>query len=324
MDHMPLVSIIIPTYNRPKWLSQAIESALGQTHIPIEVIVVDDGSTKIENRIIASQNPQVLYKYQSNLGLGAARNTGIEVSHGEYIQFLDDDDWLAEDAVSRKLERFDSSLSIGIVYSDLYLTDANGVIRGRYYSDRLRPLPSGDLHMVLLRRNFIPIHAMLWRRSVLERVGGFPSRSGSEDWETVVRAAEFTQFSNVDEPLGFYRLHDQNMTLRLGSQALGDGAVQHYIASSARFEQVSGSKRAQLLSSYGLEQWLEGDPELGHRFYFMARQCAPFHPYPMLLKGIMLLGRPKGRYLMHLLWKLRFRFKKPTAAGYFLSKGGSN
>jgi glycosyltransferase involved in cell wall biosynthesis len=324
MINKPAISVVIPTYDRPNWLKQAIESALCQTYMPVEVIVVDDGSTEIETRMIASQYPKVLYLFQSNQGLGAARNTGIDASHGEFIQFLDDDDWLTEDSLLCKLERFDSGLSIGVVYSDLYLTDAYGLIKGRYYSDRSRPLPSGDIYTALLRHNFIPIHAMLWRRSVLERVGGFPCWSGSEDWETVVRAAEFTQFGYVDEPLGFYRLHDQNLTLRLGSQVQGDGAVQQYIAGSVRFYQISGSERARLLSSYGLEQWLEGDPELGRSFYRMARQCNAFHPFPWLLKGIMLIGKPIGRYLMHLLWNLRFRFKKPTAAGYFLSKAGKN
>jgi len=322
MDHLPLVSIIIPTYDRPKWLKQAIESALGQLYSPVEVVVVDDGSTKTETRAIASQYPQVLYIYQSNQGLGAARNTGIGVSHGEYILFLDDDDWLTEDALSSKVERFSSSQSIGVIYSDLYLTNADGLVKGRYYSDRSRPLPSGDLYLTLLRRNFIPIHSILWRRSVLEQSGGFPTRFGSPDWEALVRAAESAQFDNIDEPLGFYRLHDQNMTLRLDLVALEDGIVQQYIAGSHRFKQLHRSERARLLSSYGLWQWVEGDPELGRHFYLMARQSDPLHPYPILLKCIMLLGRPAGQNLIRFLWNLRFQFRKPNAAGYFISKAG--
>lgn len=322
---MTLISIIIPTYERPAWLKQAIESALSQTHDPIELIVVDDGSTKIDTRTITSQYPQVGYVYQSNQGAGAARNTGIAASRGEFIQFLDDDDWLVENSVSRKLDKLHQNPATGVVYSDLYLTDTNGLIKGRYYADRPRPLPTGDLYLALLPRNFIPIHAMLWRRSVLEQVGGFPCRSGSEDWEIVLRAAEFTVFDYVDEPLGFYRLHDKNLTLRAGLPAFGDGAVQKYIAGSARFSQVPRSKRARLLSSYGLEQWLEGDPELGHRFYHLARQSAPFHPFPWLLKCVMLFGRPVGRYLMHRLWHLRSKLKRePTAADYFLSKVSNN
>jgi len=324
MKNKPMVSIIIPTYNRPKWLKQSIESALGQSYRTVEVVVVDDGSTNTETRMIASQYPQVLYVYQSNQGLGAARNTGIGASHGEYILFLDDDDWLVEDALSSKLERFYSNPSIGVIYSDLYLTDANGLVKGCYYSDRPRPLPSGDLYKTLLRRNFIPIHSILWRRSVLDQSGGFPTRFGSPDWEALVRAAEFAQFDYIDEPLGFYRLHDQNMTLRLDLVALEDGIVQKYIAGSQRFDQLYRSDRARLLSSYGLWQWVEGDPALGRHFYRMARQCDPLHPYPILLKCIMLLGRPLGRNLMHLLWNLRFQLKKPNAAGYFLSKAGKN
>lgn len=322
MVHLPLISIIIPTYNRPKWLKQSIESALGQSYSPVEVVVVNDGSTNTETRTIASQYPQVLYVYQSNQGLGAARNTGIGASRGEYILFLDDDDWLTEDALSSKVEIFSSSQSIGVVYSDLYLTNADGLVKGRYYSDRSRRLPSGDLYKTLLRRNFIPIHSILWRRSVLDQSGGFPTRFGSPDWEALVRAAEFAQFDYIDKPLGFYRLHDQNMTLRLDLVALEDGIVQKYIAGSHRFNQLHRSERARLLSSYGLWQWVEGDPELGRHFYLMAHQSNPLHPYPILLKFIMLLGRPVGQNLIHLLWNLRFQFRKPNAAGYFLSKSG--
>src|SRR5262245_60550977 len=100
------VSVIIPTYNRPRWLRQAIESVLQQTHPLVEVLVVDDGSRDHAARDITLAYPGVRYIYQQNRGLGAARNAGIQACSGDYVAFLDDDDWLMGESLSARLEAF--------------------------------------------------------------------------------------------------------------------------------------------------------------------------------------------------------------------------
>ena len=87
----PLVSVIIPVYNTQKYLRAAIESVLAQDYRPLEIIVVDDGSTD-SSAAIAQSFPEVLCIRQPNQGAGAARNTGLAHSHGEFIAFLDADD----------------------------------------------------------------------------------------------------------------------------------------------------------------------------------------------------------------------------------------
>ena len=94
-DKNKLVSVIIPVYNGENYLSQAIDSVIDQTYSPIELIIVDDGSTD-KSKEIASSYSQVNYVYQENQGVAIARNTGIFKSQGEYIAFLDQDDiWTA-------------------------------------------------------------------------------------------------------------------------------------------------------------------------------------------------------------------------------------
>ena len=91
------ISVIIPTWNRSELLPRALESALSQTLLPIEVIVVDDGSSDNTRDIVRSDFPAVRYFYQSNLGVSAARNRGIYEASGDWIAFLDSDDqWLPE------------------------------------------------------------------------------------------------------------------------------------------------------------------------------------------------------------------------------------
>jgi glycosyltransferase involved in cell wall biosynthesis len=92
---MPKVSVIIPTYNCAQYITEAIESVLNQTYKDFEIIVVDDGSTDNTNEILRSyiEKKKIRYFYQENSGVSSARNMGVRVSQGEYISFLDSDDF---------------------------------------------------------------------------------------------------------------------------------------------------------------------------------------------------------------------------------------
>jgi glycosyltransferase involved in cell wall biosynthesis len=96
-NKMPYVSVIIPTYNRASYVTEAINSVLAQTYTDYEVIIVDDGSTDRTREVIAHFRDLIRYIYQDNQGLAAARNTGIKAARGKWIAFLDSDDlWLPE------------------------------------------------------------------------------------------------------------------------------------------------------------------------------------------------------------------------------------
>src|SRR5204863_2461379 len=114
----PLTSIVIPCYNQAHFLPEAIESALSQTHRPIEVIVVDDGSPDNAAEVVA-RYPHVRYVRQENQGLGGARNAGFRVSKGEYIVFLDADDRLTPNALESHLACFAVHSEAGFVVGDI-------------------------------------------------------------------------------------------------------------------------------------------------------------------------------------------------------------
>ena len=103
---LPLVSIIIPVYNRERYLAEAIESVLAQTYPAIELIVVDDGSSDRSAEVAQRYLPFVKYCFQPNGGTAAARNTGIALAQGEFLAFLDSDDIWTEDKLSRQMAAF--------------------------------------------------------------------------------------------------------------------------------------------------------------------------------------------------------------------------
>ncbi len=255
-----LVSIIIPTFNRPELLVDAIRSAANQTYKSTEVIVVDDGSQPRLDQQVLEPFCNMKYIYQYHSGVGAARNTGLASSQGKYIQFLDDDDWLSPDAIQRKLSEINLSQDIGAVYSDLYLTDEKGVVGSRFFENLPRPLPNGDLYPILVEHNFIPVHSLLWKRQVLEKIGGFSNRSNLEDWELLIRAAEFSTFSAIDKPLGYYRIHGRNKSHNSVSRYQSQLGFQAYISESIRFGLLPQSQRIHLLSKFAFQQWAFGDP----------------------------------------------------------------
>ncbi len=112
----PLVSVIIPVYNGERYLAEAIESVLSQTYRPIEVIVVDDGSTDDSADVAQRYVPPVRYYYQSNSGLGATQNKGINLAEGSLFAFLDADDVWVADKLTRQTSDFNANSKLDMVF----------------------------------------------------------------------------------------------------------------------------------------------------------------------------------------------------------------
>lgn len=205
----PLVSVIIPTHNRGQFLDDAIQSALNQSWPHSEIIVVDDGSTDDTRERVLAYGPPVRYLYQPNQGAGAARNTGIAHSRGEYIAFLDDDDiWLPQ-----KLER-----QVGALVTD---PDAVAYCLCAYVDQARNLLPeeprrivvNGDVLTRCPEECWVAPSAMMIPRSCIEKAGMFdPSLRACEDWDFCVRLvmAGYT-FANIPEVLVHKRLHSTNL-----------------------------------------------------------------------------------------------------------------
>jgi len=105
----PLVSVIIPVYNGEKYLAEAIESVLAQTYRPIEIIIIDDGSTDGSANIAKRYTPPVRYYFQPNSGLSAAQNQGIHLTHGSFVAYLDSDDIWVQYKLTQQMNAFDAN-----------------------------------------------------------------------------------------------------------------------------------------------------------------------------------------------------------------------
>lgn len=209
MDCAPLISVIVPCFNQAGFLSEAIESALGQTHEALEVVVVDDGSTD-DTGAVAARYPSVSYVWQENRGLAAARNAGMAVSRGSYLVFLDSDDRLLPHALEAGLACHRAHEGFAFVFGTYRYIDA----RGRHLSPPVRRTPTPDPYAALLRKNHIGMHAtVMYRRDALERAGGFnPSLRAGEDYDLYLRIARREGIACHDTLVAEYRRHRATMS----------------------------------------------------------------------------------------------------------------
>lgn len=190
----PLVSIIIPTYNRASLVGDAIQSALNQTYQPCEVIVVDDGSKDNTAEVVRAFGESVRYVAKPNGGVESAMNAGAQVMTGEYLCFLGDDDLLRPDVVARELAVMRSDSSTGLVYGSSEVRDMDGqlidTIQPRF--NRAPGVVSGVEELRHLGiSNYITGSATLIRREAFSAAGGFnlECHGMCEDWDLWVRIA---------------------------------------------------------------------------------------------------------------------------------------
>ncbi len=209
----PLVSVIIPTYNRGHLIKKAINSVLNQTYKNLELIVVDDASTDNTEEIISTiTNPNLIYiKQSSNLGPSVARNKGIEIAKGELIAFLDSDDqWYPEKLEKQINLLLNSDKSIGAVYCGM-----------EFYDFKTNERIGEHIITVDIKNNFTsgkyfltpPMVTVLAYKSVLEEVGGLDSNlKANEDTELAIRICKKYNFALVNESLvKVTRNHEQLM-----------------------------------------------------------------------------------------------------------------
>jgi glycosyltransferase involved in cell wall biosynthesis len=192
------VSIIIACFNHARYLAEAIESALAQTYTPVEVVVVDDGST--DNSAEVAQRYPVLLVHQTNQGLAAAGNAGVRASHGTFVMRLDADDRLKPTYVEETLQPLLCNPDLHFVYTEV-----------EYFGARTGTYPTEDFDREsLAERNYIHSSAMM-RRWSFDTVGGYNVDMRGlrcEDWDLWLGFAEKGfRGSLIARPLLEYRQH---------------------------------------------------------------------------------------------------------------------
>jgi len=192
----PLVSIIIPTYNRPELLERACNTAYQQSYNNIEIIVVDDNSPTDYSEVLSSLEPlNIKYiKRDLNGGGSAARNTGIDIAKGEFIAFLDDDDLWHE----KKIEKQVASLSEKVRASHCgYELSSSGV-------KRIEKKSLITLTDLCVNNKLASTTGLLCCTKILKRMKFDESLKRAQDWDLYLRIAKETDFAYVQEALYTY------------------------------------------------------------------------------------------------------------------------
>jgi len=170
----PLVSIIIPCYNAERWIREALESCLAQTYRPIEIIVVDDGSTDNSLARVPRGERSIRVATGPHRGAGAARNRGFALSSGEYIQFLDADDLLYPQKIERQVQFLEES-GADVVYGDWQFQThrRDGSVQ---LSEPLRPGARKEVLEGLLGTWWVAQLALLLKRHSVMALGGWDEK----------------------------------------------------------------------------------------------------------------------------------------------------
>lgn len=207
MNDAALISVIIPCYNHGKFLAKAIKSVLEQDHKNTEIIVVDDGSAD-DTRLQAEKFNNVKYIYQHNQGLSAARNTGIAASSGEYLVFLDADDWLAEHALTINLKQLQSVPSAAFVSGAHIKISGSGQI-----IEKVNTPVVSEHYIHFLQGNYIGMHAtILYRRWVFDHFTYDTSLKACEDYDLYLKISRKFPVMHHTQLIAYYLIHGNNMS----------------------------------------------------------------------------------------------------------------
>jgi glycosyltransferase involved in cell wall biosynthesis/chromosome segregation ATPase len=219
-----LVSVIIPAYNGEKYIAQAVESVLNQTYSNYEILVVDDGSTDNTRGVLEPYLDKIQYVYQENQGVAVARNRGIEMSRGEFVAFLDQDDFFLPHKLALQVACFELQPTLGMVHSGWRRVNAAGenIADAQPWKD----VPTLDLEGWVLWKCVL-LSAMMFRREWLERVGGLdPQFKQSDDVDLALRLSLLgCETAWVRQSVVCYREHEGNASRNIQVQARENLAV---------------------------------------------------------------------------------------------------
>lgn len=263
---MPLVSVVLPTHNRPQSVVRAAASVLDQGFRELELIVVDDGSAVPAEQALSQVRDERMRILRSDMPLGPARarNLGLEVANGRWIAFQDDDDeWLAGKVERQSAVAEQADDDVGVVYCPFWreFRDGRRAIGGR----RAEGL-SGDVHHELLRGNFVALPAVLVRREALEQVGRFdPALPCFEDWELFIRLAARFRFEQIAEPLVV--AHDTPQSINKSSSTLRAAALERILEKHAEAIERDPQIHAEFLFHIAHHRCLGGEFDRGRKLF---------------------------------------------------------
>ncbi|MGD9835500.1 MAG: glycosyltransferase [Piscinibacter sp.] len=288
----PLVSVILPTYNCGRFVADAIDSVLSQTYQPIEVVVVDDGSTDDTLKVVARFGDRVRVFTQANAGPAAARNRAVSEARGEYLAFLDGDDLWLPGHTETLMGQFERQSDCRVVYGGWLVWHPNQdgsfpplQVPAPTLAPRVDPEGSGWLYSRLLFDSVIHIIASVIHRSVFDAVGGFDQtlRTGS-DYDFWLKVSRRHPAVKLDVPVAVYRQNHSSVTYTLRKEnnayRLLNRAIESYglVDDAGHAVPPAAARRrlAALAFLHGYRHYWDGDADVAVQSF---RQALSHHPW---------------------------------------------
>ena len=203
LGNQPLISVIVPAYNSEKYIAEALQSVLDQNYKPMEIIVVDDGSTDKTTDIVAGFESQVEYVYMENSGPGAARNRGLELAAGDIVGFIDADDLWDKNKLKLQLPFLLEDSSIDIVLGALQRFGHTPIFDNKK-----------NFEIQYGPETCYSFGTALMRKSIFDKIGKLePEMRLAEDTDWFLRARDLD--INIflhDDVVLHYRMHKTNLS----------------------------------------------------------------------------------------------------------------
>lgn len=310
-----LISVVVPNYNREDLIVDALNSVFKQSYRPLQLVIVDDGSTDGSVRSIntwISQHQTSDFEpsliIQNNAGGNAARNKGIENSRGDYVAFLDSDDLWHTDKLTKQIIKLQSNEDFGAVYCGLQHINADdGTVIERVSRSYLQ---GNILNRLLIKDETAPTSTYLVKKAVFSEVGMFDlSLAARQDWDMWIRVASRYKIAAVEEILVDYRHHSG---LRTASDPQKE--IKAYESIRSKYEDLIDSKGKYVrnaadaayhkrMARVFFHQNISYKNALKHALHALRLNPKDFDAYAVLI-GMFL---PKGiRRSLHRVWNKLF------------------
>lgn len=309
------VSIIIPNYNSQEYIAECLDSVLNQDYPNIEVIVIDDGSTDHSLEKIQPYLDKITLITQVNQGACIARNAGLRIASGEYIKFLDSDDYLASNIISTQVNKIKNLDKRAIVFGDLIEKHPNES-KFRNYS-QINPNPTIESLILNGLITSLPLH----RKALLLEVGGFdPLFKNWQEWNLHIRLASIgVKFIYEPNIVYYWRFHGSQYRISNNYTVEPEYEISKRKLTLKSIQNLTGEKCAAINSAMAYSLWL-----IAREYYLSNNEQAAMQCYaesikisekidmylPLRYKVIsFFLGNKRTEYLIYLRKKFT-RFRK--------------
>jgi len=270
----PLISVVLPTFNRERLLPRAINSVLNQTYKNLELIIVDDGSTDDTEKVVKGYSDKRIryYKLKLNKGGSSARNFGIKSARGKLIAFQDSDDEWLPDKLDIQIKRFcEVSDDVGVICCGYeFINDKTKEVVCKSI-----PVEKGNVHKIMLINNYTGPLAILMKAACFEKVGLFDETLPCcHDWDLWIRISKYYKFDYVPDILAKAYIHGKQLSTNLEVKLKGKEIILKKY--SDEFMKEPSFYRRYLMGLY-LQHAMNGNISKGRIHLINVLKLYPFH-----------------------------------------------